>query len=83
MRKDMRDKPELDEFHYHEMTDRLHVMMHSIDTHLQQHVVAEVETELSNHITKAVDIYGKHIRYQVLRNSRIRGTYQIKYKCML
>jgi len=55
MRKDTRDKPELDEFHYHEMTDRLHVMMHSIDTHLQQHPVAEVETELSNHITKAVD----------------------------
>ena len=53
--KKVSDSIELDEFHYHEMTDRLHVMMHSIDTHLQQHKVAEVETELSKHISKAVD----------------------------
>jgi|TARA_B110000977_G_C10762976_1_gene371477 hypothetical protein len=46
---------ELDVFHYHEMTDRLHVMMDSIDTHLQQHPVAKIENEIGNHISKAVD----------------------------
>jgi hypothetical protein len=51
----MSGKPKLDEFHYHEMLDRLHVMMAMADDHLQQHPVAKLETEVASHISSAVD----------------------------
>tara|TARA_B110000881_G_scaffold176945_1_gene161954 strand:- start:221 stop:415 length:195 start_codon:yes stop_codon:yes gene_type:complete len=51
----MSGKPKLDEFHYHEMLDRLHVMMTIADAHLQQHPVAKLETEVASHISSAVD----------------------------
>ena len=47
--------PELDEFHYHEMMDRLHVAMDTINTHIQQHPVSKMDTEIKDHICKAVD----------------------------
>ena len=37
---------ELDDFHYHEALDRLHVIMDTIDNHLIQHSVLKLETEV-------------------------------------
>jgi hypothetical protein len=51
----MSKKPELDEFHYHEMLDRLHVIMSMVDVHLQQHPVAKIETEIKDLISHAQD----------------------------
>ncbi len=51
----MSKKPELDEFHYHEMLDRLHIVMSMIDVHLQQHPVAKIETEIKDLISHAQD----------------------------
>lgn len=45
----------LDEFHYHEMLDRLHVITSMIDHHLQQHPVAKIETEIKKLINEAQD----------------------------
>ena len=47
-------KPKLDRFHYHEMLDRLHVIMSMADDHLQQHPVAKIESEIGKHISDAV-----------------------------
>lgn len=44
---------ELDDFHYHEMTDRLYMIMDIIDDHIQQHPVAKIETDLSRLIDEA------------------------------
>ena len=43
----------LDKYHYHELLDRLHVIMSNIDTHLTQHPVLELETEVNNLVEKA------------------------------
>lgn len=43
----------LDKYHYHELLDRLHVIMSNIDTHLTQHPVLELETEVSKLIEEA------------------------------
>ena len=51
----MSKKPELDEFHYHEMLDRLHVIMSMVDDHLQQHPVAKIEPEIKDLISHALD----------------------------
>jgi len=67
----MSKKPKLDEFHYHEMTDRLHVMMCSIDVHLQQHPVAKIETEVGKHISRAVDHLWQ--AYQISGTKDIKG----------
>jgi hypothetical protein len=50
----MSTKPKLDKFHYHEMLDRLHVVMSMADDHLQQHPVAKIESEIGKHIDDAV-----------------------------
>lgn len=47
--------PELDEFHYHEMLDRLSVMMQVVNNNVQQHPVAKIDKELKEHISSAVD----------------------------
>ena len=41
----MANKPELDDLHYHEALDRLHVVISMIDDHLIQHPVFKLETE--------------------------------------
>ena len=51
----MSKKPKLDKFHYHEMLDRLHVVMSMIDDHLQQHPVAKIEIEIKDLISEAQD----------------------------
>lgn len=61
-------KPKLDEYHYHEIVDRLHVMMCMIDDHLQQHPVAKIETEASTLISSATDNLWK--AYQLLGEKR-------------
>lgn len=50
----MSTKPELDKFHYHEMLDRLHVVMSMADDHLQQHPVAKIESEVGQLIDDAI-----------------------------
>lgn len=64
----MSEKPKLDEFHYHEMLDRLHVMMAMADDHLQQHPVAKLETEVASHISSAVDHLWQ--AYQLIGNKQ-------------
>lgn len=51
----MSQLPELDEFHYHELLDRLHVTMSNIDDHLQQHPVAKLNTDIKDLISGAQD----------------------------
>ena len=46
-------KPKLDEFHYHEMTDRLSLIMSMIDMHLHQHPVAKLNKDVSALIEEA------------------------------
>jgi len=47
--------PKLDDFHYHELLDRLHVIMCTIDEHIQQHPAAKLDTELNSLISAAQD----------------------------
>jgi hypothetical protein len=49
------NKPQLDDFHYHEMLDRCSMMMEIIDNNLQQHPVAKLDNEISKCISEAVD----------------------------
>ena len=51
----MSQKPELDHSYYHEILDRLHVIMSMIDRHLQQHPVAKIETDIKDLISEAQD----------------------------
>jgi len=51
----MSNTPTLDKFHYHEMLDRLHVVMEIVDTHLQQHPVAKIDNTLKDLISEAQD----------------------------
>lgn len=60
--------PKLDEYHYHEIVDRLHVIMCMIDDHLQQHPVAKVENEASQLISNATDNLWQ--AYQLLGSKR-------------
>jgi hypothetical protein len=46
-------KPKLDEFHYHEMTDRLSVIMTVIENNLTQHPVAKLNKEVQELIDEA------------------------------
>jgi len=66
----MSKKPKLDEFHYHEMVDRLHVVMVIVDDHLQQHPVAKIETKIGTHISAAVDHLWQ--AYQIAGNINIK-----------
>lgn len=44
---------ELDDFHYHEALDRLHVIMDTIDNHLIQHPVLKAETKVKDLVDEA------------------------------
>lgn len=48
-------KDKLNPGHYHEMMDRLHVIMSNIDDHLLQHPVAKVDKKLNSHLNKALE----------------------------
>ena len=55
-------KPTLNSGHYHEMVDRLHVIMCTIDEHLIQHPVAKLDKDVSKKIEEALDLL--HEAYQ-------------------
>lgn len=46
---------ELDNYHYHEMVDRLSVVMDIIDNSLVQHPIGKIETEIKDEITQGFD----------------------------
>ena len=56
---------ELDDFHYHEILDRLKVVIDNIDNHLIQHPVLKLETEAKDHVTEGTDSLWK--AYQLLK----------------
>lgn len=56
----------LDKFHYHEMLDRLHVIMLNIDTHIQNHPVIEKETEVKDLVNIAQNKLWE--AYQIIGN---------------
>lgn len=47
-------KKNLDQFHYHEALDRLHVIMSTCDEHLMQHPAIKLEPEVKQNIDKAI-----------------------------
>lgn len=51
----MKLKDKINPGHYHEMMDRLHVIMSNIDDHLIKHPVAKVDKELNLHLNKALE----------------------------
>lgn len=59
---------ELDDYHYHEMVDRLSVVMDIIDNSLVQHPIGKIETELKEEITLAFDHLYK--AYQIAAKKR-------------
>jgi hypothetical protein len=49
-------KDKLDKFHYHEMLDRLHVVMSTIDDHILQHPVCKLEKDICTKVDEAVTL---------------------------
>jgi hypothetical protein len=49
-------KDKLDEFHYHEALDRIHVIMCTIDEHLIQHPVCKLEKKVASKVDKALTL---------------------------
>jgi len=52
----MSAKDKLDQFHYHEMLDRLHVLMSTLDDHIIQHPVCKLEKEISTNVEQALSL---------------------------
>jgi len=48
-------KEKLDEFHYHEILDRLAVSISNIDNHILQHPVGKVERNVKQNVDKAIE----------------------------
>ena len=46
----------LDEFHYHEMLDRIHLISETIDTHILQHPVCKLEKEVCEKVDEALNL---------------------------
>jgi hypothetical protein len=51
----MKLKDKLNPGHYHEMMDRLHIIMENINDHLIQHPVAKVDKKVNSHLNKALE----------------------------
>jgi hypothetical protein len=51
----MKLKDKLNPGHYHEMMDRLHIMMENINDHLIQHPIAKVDKQLRLHLNNALE----------------------------
>jgi len=47
-------KKNLDQFHYHEALDRLHVIACNCEDHLMQHPAIKLEPEVKQNIDKAI-----------------------------
>jgi Mn-dependent DtxR family transcriptional regulator len=52
----MSAKDKLDQFHYHEMLDRLYVLMSTLDDHIIQHPVCKLEKEISTNVEQALSL---------------------------
>jgi hypothetical protein len=48
-------KDKLNPGHYHEMMDRLHIIMENINDHLIQHPVAKVDKRIDSLLNKALE----------------------------
>ena len=48
-------KDKLNSGHYHEMMDRLHIIMENINDHLIQHPVAKVDKRIDSLLNKALE----------------------------
>ena len=44
------------EKHYHEMLDRLHVLMSTLDDHILQHPVCKLEKEIGKNVEEALSL---------------------------
>jgi hypothetical protein len=51
----MRLKDKLNSGHYHEMMDRLHIIMENINNHLIQHPVAKVDKKVNEKLNTALE----------------------------
>jgi hypothetical protein len=51
----MRLKDKLNSGHYHEMMDRLHIIMENINDHLIQHPVAKVDKKVNAKLNTALE----------------------------
>ncbi len=51
----MKLKDKLNPGHYHEMMDRLHIIMENINDHLIQHPVAKVDKKLNAKLNTALE----------------------------
>jgi len=51
----MRLKDKLNSGHYHEMMDRLHIIMENINDHLIQHPVAKVDKKVNEKLNTALE----------------------------
>ena len=49
-------KPTLNSDYYHEMADRLHVLLCVIDDHIAQHPVAKLDKKVSKKIEEALEL---------------------------
>jgi hypothetical protein len=56
----------LDEFHYHEILDRLHMILSISEDHLLQHPVCKVERNVKQNIEKALEHLAE--AYQIAGN---------------
>ena len=59
-------KPKLNDGHYLEITDRLHVVSSIIDTHLLQHPVCKLEREVTEKVDAALSLL--YEAYQIAGN---------------
>jgi hypothetical protein len=59
-------KPKLNDGHYLEITDRLHVVSSIIDTHLLQHPVCKLEREVTEKVDAALTLLFE--AYQIAGN---------------
>ena len=49
-------KDKLDQFHYHEMMDRLHITMSNVNDHLLQHPVCKLEKDITSKVDEALTL---------------------------
>lgn len=63
----MSDKPNLDEFHYHEILDRTHLILSMIDDYLLQHPVAKLDKEICSKIEEGANALAE--AYQIIGHS--------------
>lgn len=59
-------KPKLNDGHYLEMTDRIHVVMSIVNDHIIQHPVCKLEKEVSEKVDAALNLLFE--AYQIAGN---------------